>query len=891
MERRDRLRRMRRLFHRRSVEANVDDEIAFHLAAREADLLRSGVAPEEARRRARAEFGDVGAARAELAAYDRRVQGRRVRTGRLTDLAADLRLAARRLAREPGFLAAALLTLALGIGANIGIAAVADAVLLHPLPYPRADRLVYLWETKGGDVSDRSEASYPDFVDLRAGAGDVLTGLEGFDPGNATTTTGGVAARIRVTSVTPGFLDLLGARPALGRFLRRDEDVPGGVPVALVSHRYWREALGADPAILGRAVTLDGEPYTVVGVVERGFHFALGGDPDVWVPIGASAARRERRFNHWLRPIGRLRDGVSLASAEATLAGVMGRLAATYPETNAGRSVAVVPLRDQVIGGIRPIVVGLIAALALVLLIVCTNLASLALARGLGRAREFAVRAALGASRGRLARQILTESVMIAVLGAAVGALAAGPVVRIVIAAVPEGTRSGLPFLNGVQVGAPILAYGMLLAVVVGTAFGAAPLVALRRLSSGLLGAGAIRIVGPGRGRLRPALVIGQVALTTALLVGAGLLTRSLYALLGGDPGFATDRIVTMRVAFDQPRYQEEGVREGFLAALVDRTRALPGVASVGGVSQLPLNGGGTNTFRVEGEPEPDPAARPEAVMRGVLGDYFATLRIPLIAGRDIGPDDHRLGTRVLLMNRSLAERLSPGRSIVGRELRFYAFPDSTWTVVGVVGDVKTDALDAAVPPTIYYSAITGNDYRTSLVVATTGEPTTLIAPLRATLAALDPNVPGYGVGTMEEYLAQSPAVAARRLSLVLIATFAGLALTLVVVGLYGVLAFQVTQRRREIGVRLALGATGSRVMGAVLGQGVRLAGAGIALGLALALAGGRVLGTLLYGVRPGDPMTLAAVVALSALTAVAACWLPARRAARVDPMETLRAD
>lgn len=887
-----RLRRILRVVARlRTVEREVEDEVAFHLASREDELRRAGLSADEARQRALGEFGDVEAARAELLAIDRPVARRRDRTERLADLRSDLELAVRRLLRSPGYLAAALVTLALGLGANLGIAAVVEAALLHPLPYPRADRLVLLWETKGGDGSDRSEASYPDYEELRAGAGSVLVGLEGFDPGNRTATVGGQATRVRVTEVTPAFLDLLGARFELGRSFRADESLPGGAPVAVLSHRYWREAFGGDPSSVGRSVTLDGLSYTVVGVVGPEFHFALGGDPDLWIPLSATAARRAQRFNHWLRPVGRLREGVTVEVAETALRTIMNRLAAAYPETNAGRGLDLVPLRDAVIGKIRPIVVGLAAALAIVLLIVCANLASLTLTRGLARSRELMVRIALGAGRGRVARLLLAESLVVAAVGAVLGALAAGPAVRAVLAAVPEGTRNTLPFLAEARVSGGTLLYGALLGLAVGLGFGAAPLVTLRRLGPGALGAGGSRVVGGGRGRLRPALVVGQVALTTALLVGAGLLTRSLLTLLREDPGFTTDRILTATVALDPPRYRDEAARVGYLEAVLAEAGRLPGVRSVGAVSELPLNGGGTNTFQIVGAPDPDPAARPEAVMRGVLGDYFETLQIPLVAGRRITADDHRRRSRVVMVNRSLAERLWPAGHAVGSRLRFYAFPDSTWEVIGVAGDVKTEALDARVPSTIYYSAITGQDHRLSLTLATAGPPEELTSILQTILARLDPNVPGYSVATMREYVDRSPAVAARQLTLVVIATFAGLALLLALVGLYGTLAFGVAQRRRELGVRLALGATRGQVVRAVLVEGARLTVAGLGLGLALALVGGRALGGLLYSVRPDDPATYLGVAGLLGATGLAAGWIPARQAARVDPAQTLRND
>ncbi len=881
---------LRMLARRRTVDRDVRDELDFHLVSREDELVRSGLSPSDARGVARREFGDLDAARAELSRVTRVVARRRDRAEWLADLATDLRLAGRRLVREPGYFTAAVLTLGLGIGANLAIAAVGQAALLHPLPYPRPDRLVVVEETKGGVGADRSEASYPDFEDLRTAAEPVLSGLEAFDPGNATATIGGRADRVRVTEVTPGFLDLLGARRVLGRSFRPEENVPGGGSVTVLSHRYWRDAFGADPGVLGRVVTLDGTAYAVVGVVAGDFHFALGGDPDLWLPLGASAGRRAQRFNHWLHPVGRLQDGVSLATAESRLAGVMRRLAAAYPETNAGRGVVLTSLRDEIVGGVRPIVLGLGAALLMVLLIVCANLASLTLARGLARGRELAVRTALGASRGRVVRLLLTESLLVALAGAVLGAVAAGPAVRLALGAVPEGTLNTLPFLAQARIAPSTLGYGLALSLGAGLLFGAVPLVAFRWSEPGALLAGGARLLG-SRGRLRSVLVVGQVALTAVLLVGAGLLTRSLARLLDQDPGFVSDHVLTARVALDAPRFDSAGTRGRYLAEVVREARTLPGVRSVGGVTQLPLNGGSTNTFKVEGAPEPDPAARPEAVMRGVVGDYFETLKIPLFDGRFLTPDDDRPTARSLLVNRSLADRLWPHRSAIGQRLRFYAFPDSAWEVVGVVGDVRTEALDARVPPTIYYSGIAAGDGRMSLVVETAGLPTELIPALRAMLTALAPDVPGYSIASMDEYVARSPAIAGRRLTLIVVVALAGLALALAVVGLYGALAYQVAQRRRELGLRIALGASPGRLRGAVLRAGAALAGLGLGLGLVVALVVGRALTDLLYGVGATDPTTFGVVAVLLLFTGLVASWLPAYRAARVDPIETLRDD
>ncbi|HEV8598951.1 MAG TPA: ABC transporter permease [Gemmatimonadales bacterium] len=806
----------------------------------------------------------------------------------LGDLWRDARFAWRSLRRQPGFLVAILLTLGIGVGANTAIFTVFRATLLRPLPYAEPKRLVHLWETVPAAAGGRSEASYPDFLDLKTGSRS-LAGLEGYDATNVTLTGEALPRRAQGMRVTPGFFGLMGVAPGLGRFFASDEQPPNAPAVVVLSSGYWHRVLGGDPAVLRRTIAIDGRPYRVIGVLPPGFQFAPAGEAELWLPLDRSAEGLGERFNHWLNLVGRLRPGVTLAAAREDLSALMTRLASEYPETNQGRGVLVVPLRDEVMGEIRPIVLALFGAVGLVLLIACANIASLLVARALARQRELSVRVALGAGRFRLIRLLLAESLLIAGIGGLIGAALTPLAVKYLTEQFPGRFVSRLPFLRDVQVDPVVLLYALAIALVMGVGFGLVPAVHAARASSAELLRGD-RVTGGGR-RLRDVLVVGELALTTGLLVATGLLGRSLQNLLSTDLGFQPERVLTMRVALAGPRYQSGAAQQSFFESLLARTRGLPGVTHAGAVSNLPLNGGGTNTFRVEGQPEPEPSQRPEATMRGVAGEYFQTLGIRLVGGRGFDARDDSASAPVIMLSESLARRIAPAGSALGARLRFYAFPEQPWTVVGVVGDVKTGSLDADPPPTIYYSHRQGPENRMSLVIRAAGSPTSLVALIRSAVRELDAALPVYAVGAMASQIDESPAVLARRFPLTLITAFAAAALLLAVIGIYGVISYSVTQRTREMGVRMALGATASNLVRTVLRQGIRLAGLGILLGTALAFFASRVLGTLLYGVSASDPLTYLGVGLLLALVALAASWLPARRAGRVDPLTAIRAE
>lgn len=868
----------------RDVGADVDDEVAFHLEELERRLRSDGLTPDAAKAEAARRFGATAPVRSNTLAHAARTERRGRRLEWLGEVLHDLRFGLRLARRQPGFTTALLLVLTLGIGAHTAIATAFHAVLLRPLPYAEPERLVYLWETAPDLLGGRSEASFPDFLDWRAQAGDLFAGLEGYDPTNMVATGDGPARMLPGARVTSGFLDLLGVRPALGRAFRPGEDLPGGAPVAVLSHGFWLRAFGGDSGALGRSLALNGRAYQIVGVLPREFHFGALGNLDFMIPLDMGADTRAQRFNHWLNVVGRLRTGVTLAGARAGMETVVARVAAAHSESHAGRTGLVVPLSEEFTGSVRPVLIALAGAVSVLLIIACSNAGSLLLARSLSRVPELRLRAALGAGRGRLVRQLVTEAVALALIAGIGGAMVARIGIRLLVSAVPAGMLSSLPALRDLTMDWRVFGYAMAVSLLTGLAFGVVPGLGLSRS----LAPGQLRATG--RRGLRDGLVAGQLALTVVLLAIAGLLTRSLTSLARTDLGFSTDRTVTFRYSLSGPAYQEDTRQQRFADGLLERLRGLPGVRHAGAVTSLPLQPGGTNTFRVEGRPEPPPSAHPEATMRGVAGDYFTALGIPLVAGRTFTPDDAADRPPVVVLDESSARRLfgEPGVA-VGARLRFYAFPDTVWTVIGVVGAVKTGRLDEPPPPTIYYSHLQAAENRLSVVVRLAGPVEALLSAARGLVAELDPAVPFYGAETLRDRVADSPAIFVRRYPLILIGGFGLAAALIAVAGLYAVLSHNVASRTKEIGIRAALGATPGALVRLVIRRGGLLVAIGMGTGLIGALLASRGVARLLYDVPPGDPVTLAAVALLLGILALGATWSPARRAARTSPLLALR--
>ena len=877
-------------FWRPDVEADVDDELRFHFEQREADLRARGVSPNDMARIIAEEFGDVEATRRRLKAIDHRAHRHREWLRRWDELGADVGYALRGLRRQPAFAAAALMTIALGIGATAVMLTAARAALVGLMPFAGVERLVAVWENRPQDPAAGGAVSYPDFLDWR-GRTDVFAAVEGYDETNVTLTGVDEPVRLEGARITPGFLAMLGAHPVMGRGLMPEDDVAGGAPVVVVSHDFWQNHLRGDRAAVGRTITLDGRVFAVIGVLPDDFRFVPAGDADVWLPLDGAAPRARDRGDRWLRVVARLRDGVSVPRASAELAALMQQLAARYPEDEQ-RTASVVLLRDEILGPVGPLLLALGGGVTLLLLVACANVASLFLARALTRGRELAMRVALGAGRGRLVRQLLTESVLVAVAGGALGVAVAWLGVAWLAAATPQYVAGRLPFVREMSVDTSVLIGASVVALLSGVAFGIAPALHAARLSFAGLGR---RESGDGGGitgsRARRTLLVAQVAFTTVLLVGAGLMTRSVVALLRVDPGFRTEHVVTMRLALAGSRYHDPSAGQRFFETIVSRVRELPAVKDAGAASQVPLSGSGSGTFRVEGDPEPDLAARPRATSRGVAGDYFRVMGIHIVEGRGLDSHDDSTSPKVVVMSEGLARRLFGHESAIGRRLRFDAVPKTTWTIVGVAADVRATSLDAPPTPTIYFPHLQAPENRMTIVARAGGDPTAVLAAMRRQVGVVDPTLPVYQARTMAEQVASTPAVFLRRYLLLLFGGFALVATLLAAVGLYGVTAYQVAQRTRELGIRAALGATKGAVITLVLRQGTAIAAAGIVIGLIVAAMLGRGLRSLLYDVQPTDVLTYGTVSLLLATVALVASLIPARRAAAVEPTEALRAD
>ncbi len=887
---------MRHLFRlplgRRTVADSVDEELRFHLEMRIDELMGTGMSRARAVEQASTEFGDVGAARRELTQIGQRREVRIARSEWWRGVWVDAWVAWRSYRRRPAFTAVVLLTLGLGIGANTAMFSIVNAVLLRRLPYAQPDHLVQLWETHRGDVAAISGASYPDFLDWR-GERRIFAALEGYDETYVTVSGGSGAEMVHGARVTSGFFSMLGVPLRQGPGFGVTDDRAGGTPAVVLSHGFWARRFARDPKLIGRTVTIDGTPYEIRGVLPAEFAFAPVGDADLWLPLGRNAEVRAERFNHWVSAVGRLREGVTIELAGQRMGELMGALASQYPQTNSGRGTLVASLRTAITGDVeRPLLV-LFGAVAIVLLIACANVASLLVGRAIERGRELAVRSALGASRSRVVRQLLTEHLVLALAAAALGAWVAAEGVRLLLAAMPPGLFDQMPALRHAGVDLTALGFAITISLVTGIAFGLVPaLLASRASATGLLRSDARGGAGPAHHRLRDVLVTAEIALTLVLLVGATLMGRSLVELGRVNPGFIAERVASVRVALAGSVYAE-GVRQTrFFEEALARLRALPGVEAVGAVSNPPLQGGGSNTFRVDGAPLPSPAARPEATMRAVAGDYFGALQIPIVEGRALDSHDDLRSAYAVVINASLARHLFGTRPAVGQRLRIYGWEDSAWTVVGVAGDVKTAGLDEPARPTIYYSHLQGPANRMSMVArGSLADPAALIPAMQREVRAVDPMLAVYSAETMREHIARSQAVSSRRYLLVLLGAFAMVALLLTIIGVYGVIAYTVTQRTREIAVRIALGAKHAEVVRLVLGGGLRLVAGGIAIGTLGALALTRTLGALLFGVSPGDAWTYGLVSTLLVMITVAASYFPARRATRLDPATALRAE
>ena len=801
----------------------------------------------------------------------------------------DLRYSARTFRRTPGFALTAILVSALGIGATTSAFSVADRVLIGGLPYPDSDRLVSLWQDQSFRGWARVEVSPPNYRDWKAASGSFAS-MAAYRGASLNLVGEGAPERVEGTAVTAELFPMLGARTVIGRVFTGEDDRPKAPGTVVLSEALWRSHFGGDREVLGRRVLLDGDPYEVIGVADRGFGFPTR-ETQLWIParFDFTDDNDKDRTNLWLRVVARLKPGVSLERARSEMKFIASRLEREYPKENAKTGAAVIRLRDEISEQSRLLLAVLLGASAGVLLIACTNLASLLLARALARRRELAVRTAMGAGRERLVRQLLTESLILAFFGGALG-------VAFAAAAVPLMTRlvpASLPGAAGSPLGVRVLVFAALVTVVTGIGFGVLP--ALRACaapdSAGLRDGGR---AGESRSteKLRSLLVVAEVTASVALLVASGLLVRALWRLQSVDPGFRTEGVLTLRTPLPAPKYDVANVRLRFYDRILSEVRALPGVSSAAYVSFLPMVvRGGIWPLTLDGEAEDAPSSR-VASLRFVTPDYFATLGIPLRRGRDVFDRDTLDAPGVAVVSESFARRNLPGLDPIGRRFKM-AFHEAT--IVGVVGDIRVRGLERGSEPQVYMPARQIQDMQLiwyvprDLVLRTSAAPSTLLPSIRRIVGQADPQLPVSNVRLLSEIV--DGETAPRRVQLGVLGAFTIAALLLAAIGIHGLLAFTVSRRIREIGVRIALGARSGDILRMVLRRGVLLAASGVVPGAALAYAAGRALQGLLAGVDPADGVTFAAATALSLAMILAGSLSPALRAVRVDPMTAMRAE
>jgi putative ABC transport system permease protein len=800
---------------------------------------------------------------------------------RLEMLLHDLRYAVRTLAKRPGFTAVVLLTLAVGIGANSAMFSIVNSVLIRPLPYPDADRLMFIYGAfRGGD---EASISPPDFLDYRE-RNTVFSSMAARSfIGDAVLTGGEEPERVSSALVTTNFFATLGVLPLIGRAFLAEEERGAGHDVAIISYGLWQRRFAGDRRVVGREIQVDGRPHTIVGVTPAVLDRTL--DVQVWRPIPFGIEGTSVRRFHFLRGLGRLEPGVTPAVAQRQLDDIARMLERTYPE-NESWKLRIVPYKEMVLGGVGRALLILLGAVGVVLLIACANVASLMMARGIARRGEIAVRTALGASRMSIVRQLLTESLTLGLTAGALG-IAVG-------LALLEGVRTvsarTLPRLAEIEMDGTALAFTIALSILTSVVFGLAPALHVARQDLGA----SVRTLGRSTAdrsglRLRDALVVGQVALSLVLLVSAGLLVRSLWSMQRVDTGFDSREVLTAQITLPQARYESRESHQRFWSALLERAAAVPGVEIAAGATMPPLVGGGDTYFYVEKRPPATDADRMNALINVVTDDYFRVMRIPVVAGRTFGSED-RGGAGAVVINRTLADRLFPGASALGERLVVDFGQPFAGTIIGVVGDVRSFGPRSDPSDILYFTNQQATGFgpgNMNLVVRARQNAASLVAPLRAVLRELEPDSPLANPRTMEQLLSDSVSDASFRARL--LGGFAAVALALAVVGLYGILAYSVTQRIREVGIRLALGASRGEVFRMVVRQGAVLVIAGVALGIPAALGASRLLEQLLFEVRAADLGVYATVTAALGCAGLAACLIPARRATRVDPLAALR--
>ena len=799
----------------------------------------------------------------------------------MENLLQDIRYGVRSLFKRPGFAAVAVITLALGIGANSAMFSAVNAVLLRPLSFPESERIVLVEGVNPQQGITDSNLSVPDFADWQS-QNQVFEQMAGFVTGGSLLVNNEETERVRGTSVTADFFPLFKTKALLGRALQPDDAQKGHDDVVVLSYGLWQRRFGSDPDVVGSKVKVGGEAATVVGVMPAGFDYPY--QSELWVPFAIDAAA-ERRDNRYLEVITRLKPGVTLAQAQAQMDTINQRLAQTYPETNTGSGVRLATLQERLVGGTRSSLLLLLGAVAFVLLIACANVANLLLARATARQKEIAVRTALGASRWRVIRQLLTESVLLSTVGGAVGLLLSLWLTKLLIAVSPPNS----PRFDEIRPDTRVFLFTLALAVLTGLVFGLAPALQASRINlNERLKEGGRMGGGSSHNRVRSMMMVSEVTLSFVLLVGAGLLIKSFMHLRDVSPGFNSANVLSVRISLPSARFPKGEPRVQMLRQVVEHIRSLPGVQSAGAVLSLPLGGDTFNVGRSyirEGRPA-TPEESANATYLVATPDYFHALQIPLVAGRAFTDQDTEQTPKVLIVNESMARQLWPGESPVGKRITIWRDEKFPREIVGVVGDTKR-LLDTEAGSQMYVPFAQDSDWGMSLVIRTNGDPAASTAAVRSEIRSLDKGIPVFNVKTMNEVLALS--VGPRRTPMLLLSAFAGVALLLAMIGIYGVTAYHVTQRTQEIGIRMALGAQMRDVVSLVLKGGMALAFIGIGLGLVGAFALTRLMSSLLFGVQPTDTATFVIVSLSLCVTALIACYLPARKATKVDPLVALR--
>jgi predicted permease len=870
--------RFHALFQKQHLDSEMDAEMRAHIEMRTLENMAAGLPPKEARYAALRQFGWTESIK-ENCRDQRGVRW-------LENLAQDIRFGARQLRKNPGFTAVAVFTLALGIGANTAIFSVFDAVLLKPLPYPNPQELVSLTDLhQKGYIR---AASYPNFVDWRE-QNTVLKDTAAMSSAAYNLAGDGEPERVLGQRISAGFFSLLGVKPLLGRWFTAEEDRANAERVAIISHSLWQRRFSGSSDVVGKRIILDGDSYAIVGVMPPEFRSIAGtrylssdDTHEVWTPL-ATDTTRSGRGAVFLRVIGRLKPGVSIETASSELNALAGRLAQQFPKENSGFGIQVRGLHQDLAQNAQPTVWLLMGAVALLLMIACANVANLFLVRSTARAGEMTVRAALGAGRARIIHQLLTEGALVAlsggVLGVGIGWLGVGLLRRML----PPGQ---IP-LHAVQVNFTVLGFALAISLVAGLLFGLAPALHSAKvdLNDALKSAGR-GTVGSRRGRMRDSLVVAEVALAFVLLASAGLVIKSLDQLLRVNPGFRAENVLTLRIHLSGAKYEETSKVRAFYEQLLTDVSALPGVESAGGVTSVPMTGMiSTAKFLLDGGSEQENNANYTDVQTATQ-DYFHVMGIPLLKGRLFDGQDQERAPRVVVINQQMAVRFWPAEDPIGRSIRIGG---QAYEIVGIVGNVRHYGLSATVRAETYMPDTQQVNRSMMLAVRAKVNPTALARDIRSRIAQLDPDVPLADVRPLEAAVAGT--ASDRRASVLLLGAFAVAAAVLSALGIYGVIAHSVAQRTRDIGIRMAIGAQAAHVRRMVLRQGLSLALVGLSIGVAASLLSSRMLTSLLYEVKPTDLATLATVTCVLVLVALLACWLPARRAARVEPMAALRGD